>query len=91
MQAGKRHINFFGQSPELLGGYVSELALNLPEVFENQVALLAPGGIPSLSRKTLATESWALSMIDITNPKWQVQKRSGDYFSTVTLKTPLAL
>jgi hypothetical protein len=88
VQAGKRYIDFPGQSPELLGGYVSELALNLPEVFENQRRSPRTGRNSIFKRNMLATERWALSMIDIANPKWQVQKGSGDKFSTVTSKTP---
>jgi hypothetical protein len=57
MQSRKRYIDFLGQSPELLGGDVSELALNLPEVFENQVALLVPGGTPSYRTETFAAET----------------------------------
>jgi hypothetical protein len=68
MQSGKRYVDFLGQSPELLGGDVSELALNLPEVFENQVALLAPGGTPSYRTENSALRR-ALSMIHITNPR----------------------
>src|SRR5277367_4302892 len=36
MQAIQRHINFFGESFQLIGGQVAELALNFPELAKNQ-------------------------------------------------------
>ena len=36
VQAIQRHINFFSESSQLIGGQVAELALNFPELTENQ-------------------------------------------------------
>jgi len=44
VQAIQRHINFFGESFQLIGWQVAELALNFPELTENQGEEILTGG-----------------------------------------------
>ena len=43
MQAIQRHINFLGERLQLVSGQVAELALDFPELVENQGETSSPG------------------------------------------------
>lgn len=43
VQAIQRHIYFFRERAQLIGGQISELALNIPQFIENQREASSPG------------------------------------------------
>jgi hypothetical protein len=45
VQAIQRHINFFGESFQLVGGQVAELALNFPKLAKNHGEKTSPGRV----------------------------------------------
>ena len=58
VQAIQRHIDFFGESFQLIGGQIAELALNFPELTENQGEENLTGGEYAFAPRKTTTSLW---------------------------------